>query len=262
LIDIVVLTKDSEESILQCLKSVCANVPVNKLIIIDGCSKDKTLRAVADFSSGFLPGSNKVEILQSRGTRGECRQLGISRITTDWFMFVDSDVVLCRNWFQKAQHLIKRSERTAACDAEGMPGAVWGIDLDVRTSKSAVIRKLLALVSALSFSARGGTHDLLVRTDAVKQIEIPRQLHTYEDAYIVNWIRRCGYKVLKDEEALFCFHFKPRSDWNLGRSIRQIPQELKCGLVLSRSYRLLFCIPVYILDWLVHKLSLFRRSDE
>ncbi|MFA7396908.1 MAG: glycosyltransferase family A protein [Candidatus Bathyarchaeia archaeon] len=41
--------------------------------------------------------------------------MGLSKVTTEWFMFVDSDTLLCRDWFKKAQTDL----------ADGV-GAVWG----------------------------------------------------------------------------------------------------------------------------------------
>ena len=48
-VDVVVLTKNSEEQLERCLGAVYRNVPVNRLIVVDGYSTDKTLDIVSKF---------------------------------------------------------------------------------------------------------------------------------------------------------------------------------------------------------------------
>ena len=42
-VDVVLLTKDSERVLIECVESIYRNVPVGQLIVVDGYSKDKTL---------------------------------------------------------------------------------------------------------------------------------------------------------------------------------------------------------------------------
>ncbi|MEJ5327575.1 MAG: glycosyltransferase family A protein, partial [Candidatus Bathyarchaeia archaeon] len=98
-IDVIVITKNSERMLRECLCSVYSNVPVNRLIIVDGYSTDKTLNIVEEFQRKH----GNVLLLQDKGNRATARQKGISHVETEWFMFVDSDVVLSRGWFRKAE---------------------------------------------------------------------------------------------------------------------------------------------------------------
>ena len=54
------------------------------------------------------------------GSRAKARTEGIRSVTTDWFLFVDSDVVLCKDWYKKVQ-----------ADLKGGVAAVWGLNVDV-----------------------------------------------------------------------------------------------------------------------------------
>ena len=45
-VDVVVLTKNSERVLRECLASVYENVPVKRLIVVDGFSTDNTLKIV------------------------------------------------------------------------------------------------------------------------------------------------------------------------------------------------------------------------
>jgi glycosyltransferase involved in cell wall biosynthesis len=212
-LDVVVLTKNSERKLEACLTSVYRNVPVNRLIVVDGHSTDATLSIIKRFQEEH----GKVIVIQDSGTRGSARQKAIERVRTDWFMFVDSDVILCEGWFEKARKLTK-----------GNVGAVWGMEI------WSVLRKMkiLGLFERMTmkiFEKRGGTHDLLVRTQAVEGIHIPFNLHTYEDSYIKSWICRRGYDVVPAYEP-YCIHYRPDDVWTVSQSISFIATDIRLAI--------------------------------
>ncbi|MCK4477818.1 glycosyltransferase family 2 protein [Candidatus Bathyarchaeota archaeon] len=212
-VDVVVLTKDSEETLGKCLDSIYTNVPVNRLIVVDGCSTDKTLRIIRKFNKKY----NNVVLLSEKGTRGKARQKAIEQVMTEWFMFVDSDVILCNGWFEKAKKLLK----------DGV-GAIWGIEV-WSVLKNTTILKLFERITMKIFGKRGGTHDLLVRYEAVKDIHIPSNLHIYEDAYIKSWICEKGYKVISAYEP-YCIHHRPTIVWTIRKSVSLVANELKFAI--------------------------------
>src|SRR5512147_3068855 len=114
LVDVVLLTKNSQRKLLECIESIYRNVPVAQLIVVDGYSTDDTLAILEGFNNKYC----NVKIIFDKGTRATARQKGIEAVKTAWFVFVDSDVVLCRDWFKKAQKYV-------AADV----GAVWGIEV-------------------------------------------------------------------------------------------------------------------------------------
>lgn len=208
-IDVVMLTKNSERLLRACLTSVYKNVPVNNLIIVDGYSTDATLKIAEEFQEKY----GNVVVIQDTGTRGSARQKAIDHVKTDWFMFVDSDVILCDDWFAKAEKLIKENV-----------GAVWGIEIWSVLRKMKIL-KLFERITIKIFEKRGGTHDLLVRSAAVKDIHIPFYLHTYEDSYIKSWICRKGYDVIPAYEP-YCIHYRPENAWTIKQSIGFIASDL------------------------------------
>lgn len=195
-VDVVLLTKNSLEPCLgDCLKSIYQNIPVNRLIVVDGGSVDGTLE--------FLQKYPDVEIIDdSRGTRATSRQKGIESVETEWHAHVDSDVILSRDWFAKAYKLVD-------CTV----GAVWGVavptnvhffNIDYAMSKFYRIGIKDMLVRQMR-SERYMMHDTFIRTEAVKDIRIPSNLHIWEDDYIGRHIVRNGYKFLKVKEP-YCLH--------------------------------------------------------
>jgi glycosyltransferase involved in cell wall biosynthesis len=235
-VDVVLLTKNSEHLLTKCLNSLYQNVSVKTLIAIDGYSTDRTLQILERFNRKY----GNVLLVQMEGSRAKARTEGIRRVQTEWFMFVDSDVLLCKDWFKKAQKDLQ----------EGV-GAVWGLNFDVLpnvTSKS--VLTLQSIVARQCFYLRGGMHDTLILRKAVEGIVIPDHLHVYEDAYIVQWIASHGYNVRVGSK-VYCLHYKPPSNWNIKNGFSQAILEFKCGLVYSHLYEYMFFYPVFFLYWCV-----------
>jgi glycosyltransferase involved in cell wall biosynthesis len=234
-VDVVLLTKNSEHLLSKCLASIYENVPVKKLIVIDGFSTDRTLKILGAFNK--LHGN--IVLFQLDGSRAKARTVGILRVTTERFLFVDSDVVLCKEWYRKAQ-----------ADLSCGVAAVWGLNVDVIPNVQD--RRILRLQSILArecFKLRGGTHDTLILTKAVKGIRIPDHLHTYEDAYIIGHIKEQGYQVSVGTEA-YCLHYKPPTDWSIKKGFSQAIVEFKCGLVYMHLYEYMLFYPAFLLNWI------------
>jgi glycosyltransferase involved in cell wall biosynthesis len=233
-IDVVLLTKNSDHLLSRCLESIYQNVPVKNLIVIDGFSIDHTLRILDKFNGKY----GNISLFQMRGSRAKARTEGIRRVLTDRFMFVDSDVVLCKDWYQKAQS-----------DLASGVGAVWGLNVDaIPNVKDLRIIKLQSIVARQCFYMRGGMHDTLILRKAVEGIRIPEHLHTYEDAFIVQWIEKHGYRVSVGSEA-YCLHYKPPTNWNIRNGFSQAIVEFKCGLVYSHLYKYMIFYPIFLFYW-------------
>jgi len=211
-VDVLILTKNSERRLKDCLESVYRNLPIGQLIVIDGYSTDKTLAILNDFNEKY----HNIKIIMDRGNRATARQKGIFNVTTEWFLFVDSDVVLCDCWYKKAKHYVTADV-----------GAVWGTEI-WSTIQSPTALKLFLMVTRKIFEVRGGTHDTLIRTELVKDIEIPKKLHVYEDAYIKDWIERKGYRVVPCYVP-FCIHYRPPNVWTFRGSIGLMAEALMLG---------------------------------
>lgn len=212
-VDVVVLTKNSGETLERCLKAIYKNVPINRLIVVDGYSTDKTLEIIERFNREH----HNVVVISEKGTRGKARQTAIEAVKTEWFVFVDSDVILCNQWFDKAEKLIDNGV-----------GAVWGIEL-WSVIKNPIVLKLFKHITMKIFQTRGGTHDLLVRHEAIKDIKIPDDLHVFEDTFIKDWITNKGYKVVSTYDP-YCIHRRPLDVWTTNTAVNIATDEIKHGL--------------------------------
>jgi len=225
MIDVVILTKNSEKTLEHCLLSISKSVPVNKLIAIDGYSTDETVEILKRYNA---------TIIQTYGTRGVARQIGINMVTTDWFAFVDSDVVLCDNWFEKMKAFMSPEV-----------GAVFGLDLP--SPLSGLKHRFMQVSSARVFKIRGGCHDILIQKKAISGIKIPEKLHTLEDAFIKEWIEKL-WRIVVNYKAC-CYHFKERSSFLSRDSVVSTVKEFgQLRLVKDRMlFGLIFAI-ISILD--------------
>lgn len=246
-IDVVILTKNSEYILEKCLKSIYRNVPVKNLIVVDGSSTDDTLKILNDFKRKH----GNLRIIEDYGTRATARELGIRNVETEWFLFVDSDVILCEDWF-------KRASKYMGDDV----GAVWGLNVDViENLTNQTFYRLFMQVSKEVFRIRGGMHDTLIRSEAVKNIKIPSYLHAYEDAHIVKWIKREGYNVVIGDD-IYCLHVRPPTDWDLKESIALAGYEMKCGLVHSKAFGYIFYYPFFAFYWLLQRYKRMMRDRD
>jgi len=233
-IDVVLLTKNSDHILSKCLSSIYQNVPVKNLIVVDGFSTDKTLQIVNDFNKMH----GNIVLFQVDGSRAKARTEGIRRVNTKWFIFVDSDVVLCKEWYIKAQE-----------DLKADVAAVWGLNVDIIPNiNDALVVRLQSILARECFELRGGTHDTLILTEAVRDIKIPEHLTTYEDAYIIKYIKEQGYKVAVGSQ-IYCLHFKSPTSWSAKTGFEQAGTEFKCGLVYMHLYRYMLFYPAFLLNW-------------
>lgn len=192
-IDVVMLTYNCERFLRRVLDSVYHEIPVHHLIVIDGYSEDRTLKTVRQYPN--------VEIIQTKKSLGKSREIGIRKVDTEWFAFVDSDVVLKRGWLKTVEGMIGPEV-----------GAVEGLDRLVDPRRRAFqegmekLRKTLGKTYHPKKSARAFTGDTLIRTELVKDITIPDCLKVYEDQYIREYIECQGYLWVKADEYV-CLHY-------------------------------------------------------
>lgn len=210
-LDVVVLTKNSERVLDQCLRSIFENIPVHRLLVVDASSVDETLKIVAKYNKAY----GNVRVINENGSRARARERGIQEVETDWFAFVDSDVILCKDWFKTASRYIQSDV-----------GAIWGVDVPANV-KSQFLKRALQWMEARVFAIRGGCHDIIIRREAVRDIKIPTELHTLEDAYIKQWILSKNYRVLMTYSS-YCTHCKTVNELfskeNAASTIRELKQ--------------------------------------
>jgi len=201
-LDIIMITKNSIEPCLnESLTSIeeAANSAGIKprLIVVDGGSTDGTLEIVASHEEKLRPVT-----LFDNGNRATARQIGIGQVETEFFAFIDSDVVLPREWFSQILSYFDDPE----------VGAVWGAAIQTAPKRRKYIEAMAKLYGrdpmdmARSYGdVRGCLHDTMIRTDAVRGIEIPSHLHVMEDHYVRQHLENRGWRWISTDTP-FSYH--------------------------------------------------------
>ncbi|MCD6509113.1 MAG: glycosyltransferase family 2 protein [Thermoprotei archaeon] len=214
-VDAVLLTKDciSQKQrrlvFYNCLLSLANNVPVRKLIVVDGGSKDGTLQFIIRLNKRFSLFPHIQFIDDAGGTRATARMKGIRAVRTEWFVFIDSDCILCSNWFENALKHVNENVGAVEGDHKQILNAK---DTRFLQAREILTRKFSRLAKGriadvwFKKGSRGFTGNTLIRSDLVKDIKIPPYYHVLEDYYIKCWIERKGFKWIKVADA-YCYHY-------------------------------------------------------
>jgi len=217
-IDVILITKNSSKHtpiFERSLSTLYYTVPVKRLIVVDDFSTDNTLRILGKFP--------RVEVHQLKGNRAVARQYGIGLVETDWFMFIDDDVILCKDWFKIAQKYMIPAV-----------GLIWGWDRICNPHSRNRMKVMYYLrgmdeyrLMLRNFQQRGGLHDTLIRREAVEGIQIPTDLHVYEDWFIKRYVEKKGFKCVAPQE-LWCLHYlNPNYDLATMVTIARLERKYK-----------------------------------
>ena len=98
-VSVVILTKNSGNTIEQCVRSVMEEHP-GEVLVVDGMSTDATL--------GILKRYNVRVISESSCSLGVARQLGVEAANGTYVMFVDSDVELTSGSIERMRSEIEK----------------------------------------------------------------------------------------------------------------------------------------------------------
>ena len=94
-IDVLLLTLDAERFLERSLVSLYAEVPVARLLVCDGGSKDGTLSILKRFPRVEL------HVRPDIRTTGKAVEFLLSRAKTDWIMFTDADLTFAEGWYDE-----------------------------------------------------------------------------------------------------------------------------------------------------------------
>jgi glycosyltransferase involved in cell wall biosynthesis len=182
--DVCIPTLNSGKTLEKCLKAIKEVIPVNRIIIADGFSKDNTLEIAKKYGC---------EIFQTNKSLGEVREMLMKRVKTEWFFFIDADIVVNKKWFYTL--IRERDEKVGAVHGFGLPKGLISF-----------FRKLLLFVKVkFRFKQRGFTSNTLIRRKAVIGMKLPKRKRL-EDIYLQEEVEKRGYKW---KFALaFCEHLK------------------------------------------------------
>ena len=93
-ISVIIPTKNEEENINNCLKSIYAQTLLpSEVFVVDGRSTDKTLEIVQEYPAVLLT--------ENYHTRGGARHVGVQASTSEYVVFTDGDCIASEQWLEK-----------------------------------------------------------------------------------------------------------------------------------------------------------------
>ena len=184
-IDVILLTKNSERLLEECLTSIYREIPVCHLINVDGFSTDRTPEIVGRFEQDY----KNTKGIKTEARHGKAREIGIKNVDTDWFVFIDSDVILRQDWFKKILVHIKEEDKQI--------GAVESNFIHHYPEGTPKFPEFEHVVDGKRVDPRALTIVTLIKKEAVEDITIPDDLPIYEDEFIKRWIESKGFAWIK-----------------------------------------------------------------
>jgi len=196
--DVCIPTLNSGKTLEACLKAIKETIPVNRIIIADGYSTDNTIEIAKKYGC---------EIFQTNKSLGEVREILIRKVKTEWFFFIDADIVVNKKWFYVLVNV--RADNIGAIHGFGLPRGIIGF-----------LRKILLFIKVkLGVKQRGFTSNTLIRRKAVAGIKLPKKKRL-EDIYLQEEVERRGYKW--KFALVFCEHLKDED-----KVLREALRDLK-----------------------------------
>jgi glycosyltransferase involved in cell wall biosynthesis len=179
-IDVVMPLRNGAGTLRMCLDALYRAIPVCHLIVVDAYSTDGSLEVLRKYP--------RTQLIQGPWNLGKAREVGISRVHTDWFAFVDCDVILFPSWFQKALTYMS-------------PG-VGGVEcMGAKNGRHQRIVERLGRLTGWYESDRPFTGNTLIRTESVRGIKLP-DISLYEDFLIARQVKENGYLWIRSKERL------------------------------------------------------------
>jgi glycosyltransferase involved in cell wall biosynthesis len=129
LIDVIVRTKNSESLLRECLESICTEIPVRRIIMVDAGSTDQT--NVIASSYGNVDFHVKPDL-----NLGQATQFGFCKAQTEWVAVIDSDIILRKGWFDDMKKYMDDNDAVEGCRIDHYSFDRCRLTIHIDTTKS------------------------------------------------------------------------------------------------------------------------------
>ncbi|MFX0135407.1 MAG: glycosyltransferase [Candidatus Hodarchaeota archaeon] len=182
-IDIIICTKNSGKTLKPVLERVFQNIPVSNLIIIDGGSTDETLSIADKYTNKIYFDGGK--------PLGFSRALGIILAETEIVAFIDSDVFIPSNWYNRLIGYFSDTKTVVVTGA-----LIYGYNLKP-------LRKLSEYKLLKKNGINWGLNNALLRRKIIIKIgNIKKELFSSEDIELYKRIKKTGYNWVCDNSVI------------------------------------------------------------
>jgi glycosyltransferase involved in cell wall biosynthesis len=102
-VDVIMRTKNSAEMLKQSLDSIFQEIPVRKVIIVDGGSTDDTIKIASQYENVEIYHKPELNL-------GQATQFGFRVAETEWIAVIDSDIILKNGWYSQMSEYMNESD--------------------------------------------------------------------------------------------------------------------------------------------------------
>ena len=204
-LDVIIPTWNSMPEFQRCLKSIKKAFPediVNNIIVVDRHSNDDTIEMAKRFGC---------DIIINDKSLGCARLDAIIHSSTKWITFIDSDIELPVNWFDKMKKFI----------SDDSVGWVYGRAIaDHPKIKKASLynlrKELKNKPKLLQFGERACTNNTICLREPLLNVDVGKlkNLSAWEDQLLGQTLQSFGYKIL--EVPVACAHLRQSTHEKFG----------------------------------------------
>jgi len=159
--------KDAEETIRETVNSVIdQDFPhdLTEIIVVDGCSQDKTLSIIKECLSGKAV---KKRIFSENNGLGFARQMVVDNATGDYILWVDSDIILSKDYVKRQVNFMEQHPSIGI--------AVGSFDIRPEDNWVAVLENIGYVIDSSRHQGRStskllGTEASIFRVEAIRQV--------------------------------------------------------------------------------------------
>jgi glycosyltransferase involved in cell wall biosynthesis len=188
-IDVTIATKNNEETIERCIENIKKYIPYNKIIVVDGGSKDDTVQIAKRLGA---------HVYFENGLLGEVRYVQATLCNTEWIAVIDSDVFINENWWGEVSKYINNS------NIGSINGWLKGSIIDVMPSYEHYTKFVTAKRSRSPIILNGAKYDVtfpfsntLIRRELIlKSKNSLVNVDGGEDNVVSKNVVKWGYKIV------------------------------------------------------------------
>jgi len=187
-VTIIIPTWNSMPAFKNTLESIKRDIPsenLEEILVVDKNSVDGTVDTAREYAGKYdLP----IRIIIEEDTLGMARMRGIEEAKTDWIAFIDSDVELCSEWFNKMQEYISSDTGWVVGRLLDTNPLIRAEQLYRRSLKTGVKARLIKK------GERAYTHNALCRRAPLLGVDIS-DMNAWEDYVLAQAMLGAGYKI-------------------------------------------------------------------
>jgi glycosyltransferase involved in cell wall biosynthesis len=181
-IDVVMCTYNSNKPFFRnILLAIRKEIPLHCFIAVDKFSSDGTVDTILD----VFP---EAKVIKSHQNLGCARKLGIDKVDTRYFAFVDDDVLLLNGWYEHVMKLMKKEVGAVSCYAKARIPYLQELFEYTKPTKHIIVSSIKNIDSQ-----RGFAYATLIKKEAISDWKPSNILSACEDHEILRHIVRKGF---------------------------------------------------------------------